>query len=90
HPKIPTRTALLRERNEELKEIAHDAKSSKLPIIVFGDMNCTSFSCYFTDFMQDGGLIDTEQGFGVQPSWNALLLTPILPIDHCFTSPQFV
>jgi endonuclease/exonuclease/phosphatase (EEP) superfamily protein YafD len=86
HPLLPVIPYL---RNEELEEIADDAKSAKVPFILAGDLNCTPWSCFFAKLLRDGELYDTEQGRGPQPSWNALWLIPLLPIDHCLTSSEF-
>lgn len=86
HPLLPINPYL---RNEELDELAQDAKSAGLPFILAGDLNCTPWSYYFSKLLSEGKLYDTEQGYGPQPTWNSLWLLPVLPIDHCLTSAAF-
>ncbi len=86
HPLLPVLPKL---RNEELEEIAEEARLSPIPIVVFGDLNCTPWSAYFEKLLVSGKLHDTEQGFGPQPTWNAMWFIPLLPIDHCLTSAEF-
>lgn len=90
HPNVPMTPAQLELRNRELDEVAQEVASIKMPVLVFGDINCTPFSCYFQKFLNDSRLLDTETGFGIQPTWNALMPAPILPIDHCFSSEDFI
>jgi endonuclease/exonuclease/phosphatase (EEP) superfamily protein YafD len=66
HPFIPDYRFAL--RNSELAEIANDAKKANEPAIVIGDLNCTPWSYYFNKLERDGGLIDSERGFGIQRS----------------------
>jgi len=90
HTVTPVKRAGLKFRNRELREIAKDAHSFTAPVIVAGDINCSPWSSYFGDFLQDASLRDTEQGFGIQPSWNAWSPIAFIPIDHCFTSEKIV
>ena len=89
HPCVPMTPEELRLRNGELDEIAKTVASTNMPSVVCGDMNCTPFSSYFQRFEKNSGLLDTEQGFGVQPTWNAFMPLPVIPIDHCFASAAF-
>jgi endonuclease/exonuclease/phosphatase (EEP) superfamily protein YafD len=59
--------------------------------IIIGDLNVTPWSYAFARLLHNAGLVDSEQGFGVQPTWSARLgplggplLWPVqIPIDHC-------
>lgn len=86
HPILPVLPEL---RNEELDELASDAANAVTPIIIAGDLNCTPWSYYFQRLLTRGLLSDSSQGFGPQPTWNALWLLPVLPIDHCLSSKHF-
>jgi endonuclease/exonuclease/phosphatase (EEP) superfamily protein YafD len=86
HPLIPIHTFAL--RNAEFTEITTEARTAKEPVLLAGDLNCTPWSVYFDKLKREGNLIDSEQGFGPQPSWN--VITPLLPIDHLLTSSDFV
>jgi endonuclease/exonuclease/phosphatase (EEP) superfamily protein YafD len=90
HPVIP----LYRNgsRDEELKVLASEVKSAQSATILFGDLNATPWSHNFNKLVKDGGLIDSEKGFGFQPTWFAFL-SPVLtlfPIDHCLVTDDFV
>lgn len=76
-------------RNGELSVIAREAKAFKNPGIVFGDMNVTPWSASFDKLLENGGLKDSERGFGFMPTWNAKMLVSLLTIDHLLTTPHF-
>lgn len=77
-------------RNGEFSEIAMQAENAGTPVIVFGDLNCSPWSYYFSKILEQGRLNDTERGFGLQPTWNARWYFPWVPIDHCLSSSDFV
>lgn len=77
-------------RDTELKTVAYEARAAGEPVIVFGDLNCSPWSYYFSRLEQDGGLHDTERGFGLQPTWSTRWYFPWVPIDHCLTSSDFI
>jgi endonuclease/exonuclease/phosphatase (EEP) superfamily protein YafD len=87
HPVTPNRSRGL--RNGELALVAVEAKAFKNPGIVFGDMNTTPWSGTFDKLLENGGLLDSERGFGYQPTWNAKMRLSLLPIDHLLSTPQF-
>ncbi len=84
HPLIPSIGST--SRNDEFTLWAQEAKSGDGPFFLFGDLNCSPWSPYFGKLLQEGDLQDSEQGFGPQPTWNAFLLLPFVPIDHCLTN----
>jgi endonuclease/exonuclease/phosphatase (EEP) superfamily protein YafD len=63
------------------------------PKILIGDLNCGPWSPAFSNLLS-GGLHDSEQGFGPQPSWPArtgrvvenIPIPPLIPIDHVLVS----
>lgn len=75
-------------RNGELVVLAEEARQSakECPTILFGDLNCTPWSYYFTKLLHDSDLNDSEQGFGCQPTWSAFFPVPLVTIDHCLVS----
>jgi endonuclease/exonuclease/phosphatase (EEP) superfamily protein YafD len=87
HPVTPMRSRTW--RNGELAAVAKDVKAFENPGIVFGDMNTTPWSICFDKLLQDGGLLDSERGFGYQPTWNCKMRISLLPIDHLLFTPQF-
>lgn len=88
HPVTPNKNRLLRDK--ELAVITEEVKASKNPAVVFGDFNTTPFSYVFQRMLQDGGLVDSETGYGYQPTWNAKLPVATFPIDHVLVTSQFV
>lgn len=59
-------------------------------LILVGDFNATPWSALFHQLLHSGHFVDSERGFGLQPSWPYLGLgAPLMiPIDHCLTTPD--
>jgi endonuclease/exonuclease/phosphatase (EEP) superfamily protein YafD len=75
-------------RNAQLVEIAEDiAKVQSDNIILLGDLNLTPWSYFYNKLEKDTGLRNSQQGFGVQPTWPDKLFFLLIPIDHCLVSP---
>jgi endonuclease/exonuclease/phosphatase (EEP) superfamily protein YafD len=55
--------------------------------IMIGDFNATPWSEFFRQLTATGRFVDSEQGFGWQPSWVGFLPLSI-PIDHCLYTPD--
>lgn len=51
--------------------------------VVLGDLNATPFSAPLRRLVAETGLVDSQRGFGLQPSWPAGRLLPRIAIDHC-------
>jgi endonuclease/exonuclease/phosphatase (EEP) superfamily protein YafD len=75
------------ERNDQLQRLGDLARDCEHPLVVIGDLNTTSWSWIFPDLLKRSQLRDSRWGFGVQPSWDADLGLPVVPIDHCLVSP---
>jgi endonuclease/exonuclease/phosphatase (EEP) superfamily protein YafD len=88
HPSSPSSSWDFGWRNVELDLMANWAAVQPGPLMVLGDLNTTSWSPYFADFMAASGLRDSRQGFGVQATWPALPAVLRIPIDHCLVSSQ--
>ncbi len=59
--------------------------------IVIGDFNNTPWSLTFRQLLQASGLHNSQNGFGLQPTWHASLPHFLqIPIDHCLHSPKLV
>jgi endonuclease/exonuclease/phosphatase (EEP) superfamily protein YafD len=89
HPLPPVRRAFAAARNEQLAELAAMARAARGPVLLLGDLNCTSWSPHFSDLVRESGLVDSRQGWGIQPTWPANLPLRI-PIDHTLASPSVV
>lgn len=56
-------------------------------VVMIGDFNSTPWSGRFRQLMQDSQLLNSQQGFGLQPTWNAHWLPMLrIAIDHCLHS----
>jgi len=61
------------------------------PVLILGDFNATSWSMNFRQFEKAGDLLNSEQGFGLEPTWPANLPSLFsIPIDHCLYSSGIV
>lgn len=74
-------------RNSQLADIAQQRASFGPKLIITGDLNISQWSPYFSQFIHDTGLQDSQLGFGVQPSWPADMPLFRVPIDHVLISP---
>jgi endonuclease/exonuclease/phosphatase (EEP) superfamily protein YafD len=60
-------------------------------VLILGDFNSTSWSMNFRQFQKAGILLNSEQGFGIEPTWPASLPSLLsIPIDHCLHSSGIV
>ena len=87
HPLPPVFGDNAQLRNEYLEAIGRRVVAESGPTIVIGDLNATSWSGVFTDFLDRTKLVDSRRGFGVQPTWSPRASRFFLiPIDHCLVS----
>lgn len=62
-------------------------KENKREVIVIGDFNSTPWSSRFRKFQQASNLRNSQQGFGLQPTWQTSLPSVLMiAIDHCLHS----
>ena len=90
HPHAPISQTHARDNATQLAAIADFAARAALPCIVAGDFNATPWCVVYRRFAAVSGLVDTARGRGVQPTWNARLVAPRIPIDHVFAPPEAV
>jgi len=88
HPHPPLTSAYAAMQLAQLGAIADVAAASTGSCIAAGDFNATPWSLPYRLFVSRSGLRDTALGRGVQPTWNARLPAPRIPIDHVFASPD--
>ncbi len=88
HPDAPLTPSWAADRNAQFDEIARLAHTSNVPLIVMGDFNTTPWSPYFSQLLEDSGLVDARLGFGLVPTWQAHNPLFWLPIDHALVSPS--
>lgn len=70
---------------------SRERQDQRQAVLMMGDFNSTSWSMNFRQLQKAGHLLNSEQGFGVEPTWPVRL--PFLftiPIDHCLHSPEIV
>jgi len=87
HTFPPFTPHMLVRRNQEFAEIAAFVRQQREPVVLVGDLNSSSWSPAFQEFLRDAGLRDTRLGRGVQPTWPAWLPMAQIPIDHALVSP---
>lgn len=87
HPVIPILHGNL--RNEELAAIGKELRDFDGASILFGDLNCTPWSCHFEELLKTANLQDSERGFGIVPTWSARWSIHLFPIDHCLVTREF-
>jgi len=86
HTRPPFTPRSLAIRNQQLVDIATFVRRQREPVVVAGDLNSSSWSPVFEDFLREAGLRDTRLGRGVQPTWPAWLPLAQVPIDHALVS----
>ena len=70
-------------RNSLLEQVAELVDDEADPVIVIGDLNATPWSSAFRNLKSDAALINSLDGFGLQPSWPGDLPFGLtIPIDH--------
>jgi endonuclease/exonuclease/phosphatase (EEP) superfamily protein YafD len=90
HPVPPAGRAYAEYRNEQLHALALFVAAERGPIAILGDLNVTSWSPVFSDFLRATGLHDSRRGYGLQPTWPVGLPMFLIPIDHCLVSADVV
>jgi len=82
HTFPPVGGAATRLRDDQLAFAASWAQEQTGHVIVAGDFNTTPFSHSFGKLLEEGGLLNSQVGFGVQASWPAVPSPFGIPIDH--------
>ena len=90
HPHPPKSAAQAAALRTQLEAVAVAAAAAPRPCVVAGDFNATPWSLPYRVFAARSGLRDTAAGRGVQPTWNARIPAPRIPIDHVFASSDVV
>lgn len=80
HPRTPRSGHRFDERNGQYVKAAAISASSRIPVVLLGDLNCTPFSPWFGRLLKEGRLQDTGKGFGLPSTWSRHGIG--LPIDH--------
>jgi endonuclease/exonuclease/phosphatase (EEP) superfamily protein YafD len=93
HLQGPVKPTFFEWHKEQLLLMTEELQKLKTPLVVAGDMNCTPWTYLSSDLLRKCNLEDSRRGFGLQLTWpapNNWRKVPIvlLPIDHCFVSPE--
>lgn len=86
HPYPPISPNGYNQRNRQLERIASFTANLKNTILLCGDLNATRWSASMSQLLDQGNLLDTSNGFGVQPTWPANCFLLWIPIDQIFVS----
>lgn len=86
HPPPPGTNEYLRERNQQLMQVAELVKQLPHPLIVAGDLNISLWSPYYTEFVNRSELKAARKGFGILPTWPTHNRFIMIPIDHCLVT----
>ncbi|HVR35795.1 MAG TPA: endonuclease/exonuclease/phosphatase family protein [Methylomirabilota bacterium] len=88
HPLPPGSAEYARLRNGQLKAVAELMRDAPRPAVLIGDLNTTPWSPHFRQLIETGGLVNSAQGHGIQPTWPAGFWPARIPIDHVLVSPD--
>jgi endonuclease/exonuclease/phosphatase (EEP) superfamily protein YafD len=69
-------------RNDQLAAIGSFLAQANGTVILAGDLNAPPWSPFFQKLCSEARLIDSERGFGVQPTWPTNTSLLWIPIDH--------
>ncbi|HEX2154932.1 MAG TPA: endonuclease/exonuclease/phosphatase family protein [Acidimicrobiia bacterium] len=89
HPVAPTTAERSALRNAQMEFAGEWSDQQAGPHVVVGDFNATPWSYPFRRILRDTELVNSQRGFGIQPTFPAY--NPFLirvPIDHLLHSPD--
>lgn len=88
HPIPPISPFVYSERNHDLNQLAlYINKNAPKKTLFVGDFNCSPFSSDYEKILYASNLIDSQENFGFQPTWNTAF--PFLmqtQLDHIWHS----
>ena len=82
HAVSPYGSARATIRDAELSSLADWINQQTDHLIVTGDFNASPFSWSFRGLLDDSGLRNSMDGFGLQPTWPTTNIFLRIPIDH--------
>jgi endonuclease/exonuclease/phosphatase (EEP) superfamily protein YafD len=88
HPVSPLTAHRAAQRDETLARLAVRATDQDAAVIVVGDLNATPWSPKLRKMLLEAKLVDSQVGFGLQPSWPADRGRLGIAIDHVLYSTE--
>jgi endonuclease/exonuclease/phosphatase (EEP) superfamily protein YafD len=88
-PPVPGENLYSTAKDKELMLVALKVKESKLPCIVFGDLNDVAWSRTTTLFRKTSELLDPRRGRGFYSTFSAKSWIIRFPLDYIFCSDSF-
>ena len=88
HAPPPLNARYVRRGRAQLAALAEAIRTQRLPAVTMGDLNASPWSRCFVRFRRASGLVDSEKGFGFQPTWPVRPGFFRIPLDHLLHSPS--
>lgn len=88
HPVSPVGAERTARRNRLLRGVADWAAGEDDPVVIVGDLNATPWSQGLRTLLDEGGLTNSQRGYGVAATWPAMAGPLGIPIDHALLSPE--
>lgn len=85
----PMSSAMAAQRNAQLSALAAHLRTIDAPHVVVGDLNLSSYSPFFADFLRQTGLSSASAGRGPTLTWPSFFPLLGIPIDHVLVSDDF-
>jgi len=82
HPRAATTQEGSEARDSLLDAVAEEVAAEVDPVVVIGDLNATPWSHAFRNLVSEADLVNSLDGFGLQPTWPDLPFVLAIPIDH--------
>lgn len=89
HPLPPIGKTGFESRNTQLASIAELVNQFAGPRVLIGDLNTTMWGHHYSLLVEETGLNNVRQGFGILPTWPTHMPFAMIPIDHCLVSEEF-
>jgi endonuclease/exonuclease/phosphatase (EEP) superfamily protein YafD len=86
HPPIPVLGSLYERQRQHVAWWAHNKAAYGPRWVLLGDLNTTPWSLPYKSLVAGTGLRDSQRGVGVQLSFPADVLWPLMSIDHALAS----
>lgn len=90
HPPSPVTADLAATHGDQMAAAAAWASAQDDPVVIIGDLNATPWSTDMGRLLENGGLVNSQKGFGLQASWPAILGPLGIPIDHALHGTELV